>query len=91
MLDKIKAANQLRKMQSDLLKLTREIFHTEEKNKYKVVVRGDKMLERIEIDGEEDRLLKELINDALKEVEKKVEKKARGQAGDLMNMMGMAK
>ena len=91
MLDKIKAANQLRKMQSDLLKLTREIFHTEEKNKYKVVVRGDKVIERIEIDGEEDRLLKELINGALKEVEKKVEKKARGQAGDLMSMMGMAK
>ena len=90
MFDKIKAANQLRKMQSDLLKQTREIFHTTEKGKYKIVVRGDKMIERIEIEGIEDKYLKETINDALKEVEKKVEKKARGQAGDLMNMLGMA-
>jgi DNA-binding protein YbaB len=90
MFDKIKAANQLRKMQSDLLKQTREIFHTGEKGRYKVVVRGDKMIEKIEFDGVEDKILKEVINDAMKEVEKKVEKKSRGQASELMNMLGMA-
>lgn len=90
MFDKIKTANQLRKMQSDLLKQTREIFQSGEKGRYKVVVRGDKMIEKIELEGIEDKVLKDLLNDTLKEVEKKVEKKSRGQASELMNMLGMA-
>ena len=87
--DKIKAVNQFRKMQSDIQKQTREVFHTEEKGKYRIVVRGDKMIEKIEVEGKEDKFLKDLLNDSLKEVEKKVEKKMKGQAGELMQMLGV--
>lgn len=73
----------LRKKQSQIQKEMEQIFAAEEKNEYKVVVRGDRKIELIEIDGEEQKELKNLINNALKEVNKKVEKKLRGQLSDL--------
>jgi hypothetical protein len=40
-------------------------------------------VERVEVDGEEDKRLKEVFNKASKEVEKKVEKKMQSQFGNL--------
>ena len=59
------------------------IFATVEKGDLKIVVRGDKKIERIEIDGQEDKRLKETLNEAMKEVDKKVEKSMRGRMSDL--------
>jgi len=47
------------------------------------VVRGDKRIEKIEIDGEDYKEFKDVLNDSLKEVDKKLEKKLRAQAGEL--------
>ena len=47
------------------------------------MVRGDRKIESIEIDGEEQKDLKEIINSAMKEVNKRAEKQLRGQLGDL--------
>ena len=60
-----------------------QIFATEEKRGFRVVVRGDRKIESIEIDGEEQKDLKEIINSAMKEVNKRAEKQLRGQLGDL--------
>ncbi len=73
----------LRKKQSEMQKEMEQIFSTEEKGDVKVVVRGDRKVELIEIDGEEQKDLKNAINDAMKDVNKKVEKKLRGQLSDL--------
>jgi DNA-binding protein YbaB len=82
-LDKLKEANRLRKIQSDMQKQLEAIFATYEKNGVRVVVRGDRRVEKIEIDGEERKDLKDFINEAFKEVNKKVEKQMRGQLQDL--------
>jgi DNA-binding protein YbaB len=83
MFDKLQSMNKLRKMKSEIDKQLEQIFSVKEKGDVKVVVRGDKKIERIEFDGEENKDLKNLINDALKDVEKKTEKQLKNQMGDL--------
>lgn len=83
MFDKLKEANRLRKMQADIKKQLEQIFVTFEKAGIKVVVRGDRRIERIELDGEENKHLKDVMNEAYKEVDKKVEKQMRGQLSDM--------
>ncbi|MBN1162280.1 YbaB/EbfC family nucleoid-associated protein [Patescibacteria group bacterium] len=79
MFDKIKDLNNFRKAQSEIKKQLEQMFHSEEKRGTKVIVRGDKRIEKIEIDGEEDKELKDLINDAMKKMDKKAEKQLRGK------------
>jgi DNA-binding protein YbaB len=83
MLDKLKDLNKLRKMQSEMKKQLEQIFVTHEKDGIKIVVRGDKHVEKVEIEGDENKLMKDLMNDAMKEVDKKVEKQMRGQLQEL--------
>ncbi len=83
MFDKLKDLHRLKKIQSDIKKQLEQIFVVQESGNIKVVVRGDKRIEKIEIDGEEDKNLKNLINEAMKETDKKVEKQMRGQMQDL--------
>jgi DNA-binding protein YbaB len=83
MFDKLKDLNRLRKIQSDLKRQLENIFVTTDKSGISLVIRGDKKIEKIIIDGEENKVLKDVINDAMKDVDKKVEKQMRGQLGDL--------
>jgi DNA-binding protein YbaB len=83
MFDKLKDINKLRKAQSDIKKQLENIFVTSEKGGIKIVIRGDKRIERLEIEGVEDKALRDLLNDAFKDVDKKVEKQMRGQLQDL--------
>ena len=73
----------LRKEQSKLQKQMEQIFATVEKQDVKVVVRGDRKIEAIYFDGEEQKELRDMINDAIKDVNKKVEKQLRGQLSEL--------
>jgi len=83
MFDKFKEINKLRKLQAEIKKQLEQIFVTNERGDYKLVVRGDKKIEKLEIDGEDNSELRDLINKSMKEVDKKVEKQMRGQMGDL--------
>jgi len=83
MFDKLKDLNKLRKVQSEMKKQLEQITVDHEKNGIKVVVRGDKKIESVEIDGDENKLIKDIINDAMKQVDKKVEKQMRGSMKDL--------
>ncbi|HLB51700.1 hypothetical protein A3F07_00710 [candidate division WWE3 bacterium RIFCSPHIGHO2_12_FULL_38_15] len=83
MLDKLKDLNKLRKAQSEIKKQLEQIYISSEKNDMSVLIRGDKKIERLVVDGEENKELKDFLNVALKEVDKKVEKQMRGQLGDL--------
>jgi DNA-binding protein YbaB len=84
-----KSIYKAKKAQSQMQKQLEQIFASEEKRGIKVVVRGDRKIERIEIDGEEQKELKDLINSAMKEAEKKVEKQLRSSldVDDLKEML----
>jgi len=83
MFEKVKELNKFKQVQSKLKKQMEDIFSTAEKDGITVVVRGDKKIQRIEIDGEDQKNLKDLINSAFSDVDKKVEKQMRGQMKDL--------
>ncbi len=83
MLDKLKDLNKLRKAQSEIKKELEQIFVSEEKFGINVVIRGDKKIQKIEVDGEDQKDLKEILNNTFKKVDKKVEKQMRGHMGDL--------
>ncbi len=83
MFDKLKDLNKLRQVQTDVKNQLEQIFVEYEKEGILVVVRGDKRIEKIEIDGDENKLIKDIINDAMKDVDKKVQKKMQGQLKDL--------
>jgi len=83
MFDKIKDLNKLRKAQGEIKKQLEQIFVVSEKQGMRVVIRGDKRIEKLELSGEDNKVLRELLNDSFKEVDKKVEKQTRGQLKDL--------
>jgi DNA-binding protein YbaB len=83
MFDKVKDYNRLIKAQGKIKKQLEQIFVTSEKAGMRIVIRGDKRIEKLEIEGEDNKVLRELINDSFKEVDKKVEKQTRGQLQDL--------
>lgn len=84
-IDAIKAKRTQSKMQKEL----EQIFAVAEDKETRVVVRGDHKIEKIEIDGEEQKELKSVINDAMKAVEKKIQKKMASTANieDLKEML----
>lgn len=83
MFDKIKELNKFKQAQSKIKKQMEEIYASREKDGIKIVVRGDKKIQKLEIDGEDQKDLKDLINDTFGDVDKKVEKQMRGQLKDL--------
>ena len=83
MFDKVKELNKLRKVQGEIKKDLEQIFVSNEKSGMRVVVRGDKKIQKIEVDGEDQKELKDLVNNTFKDVDKKVEKQMRGRMGDL--------
>lgn len=83
MFEKIKELNKLKQAQSRIKKQMEEIFSTKEKGNIRIVVRGDKKIQKLEIDGQDQKELRELINEVFGDVDKKVEKQMRGQLKDL--------
>ena len=83
MLDKARRTGKLLKAQSAIKKELEKIYVSGEKREFKVTIRGDKHVERVVINGEENKILKDLINDVTKKAEKKAEKKTRGYLGSL--------
>ena len=91
MFDKIKQGKQLMQMRSQAMKLKSElenIKHSEESGDMKVVVDGAQNVSYIEIDGEEQQELLNLINKAMKSVQKKAAKKMMDMGGGLSGLFG---
>jgi len=82
MFDKAKEILKFRKMQSEMKKELENIFATVEKSGVRIVIRGDKHIEKIIVDEDEQRLLKDVLKDSMKEVDKKGEKQMRGKLGE---------
>ncbi|HSX39471.1 MAG TPA: hypothetical protein VLI92_02685 [Candidatus Saccharimonadales bacterium] len=83
MFDKLKDINNLRKVQGELKKEAEQIFVNGEKRDNVVLIRGDKHIEKLVINGVENKEIKDLINDTMKDVDKKLEKVSRSHLSDL--------
>lgn len=91
MFDKFQQLNQLRKMRSQAQTLQKELEQIKEsleEDGIKVVVTGDQKLSYIEINGEEQKKLAEVINKAMKNVQKKAAKKMLEMGGGLSGLLG---
>lgn len=91
MFDKFQQLNQLRKMRSQAQVLQKELEQIKEsieEGGIKAVVTGDQKLSYIEIDGEEQKKLTEVINKAMKNVQKKAAKKMLEMGGGLSGLLG---
>ncbi len=83
MFDKAKELLKFQQMQGEIKKKLEKIYASSEKAGIFVLVRGDKKIEKITIDGEEQKQLRDIINDTIKEAEKKAEKELRGELSNL--------
>lgn len=93
MFDKIKQGKELLKMRSQAKEMQKKlsgITESVEKGKFHVKVTADQKVEYIAIDGEEQKDLKDAINEAFKKVQKKAAQKMveEGGIGALMGGMG---
>ncbi|OGC56382.1 hypothetical protein A3H26_00375 [candidate division WWE3 bacterium RIFCSPLOWO2_12_FULL_36_10] len=75
-----------KKTQSQLNKEVEQITALKEEGNVSVVVRGDKRIVSIIVDGVENKRLRDLINDTMKILDKKIEKQLRGRSEELMDM-----
>jgi len=96
MFDKLKQGKELLKMRSQAQELQKKlsgVTASVEKGKFNVKVTADQKVEFISIDGEEQKELKEAINQAFKDVQKKAAQKMveEGGLGALFGNMGMGK
>jgi DNA-binding protein YbaB len=91
MFNKVKQVGELNKMRQQAKALQKElekIKETEEKGKYKIGVSGDQKVLFIQVNGEDQKELVDLINKAMKNVQKKAAKKMMDMGGGLSGLLG---
>jgi len=91
MFDKFQQLSQLNKMRQQAKTLQDELSKIKEsleKKGYKVVVTGDQKVDYIEINGEPQPTLVEVLNEAMKQVQKKSAKKMLEMGGGLSGLLG---
>ena len=91
MFDKIRQGKELLKLRQQAKQLQSEleqIRHTEERSGMKVTVDGTQNIVSLEVNGENQRELVELMNRAMKEVQKKSAKKMMEMGGGLSGLLG---
>jgi len=91
MFDKFKQGAELIKMRNQAMALQKELEKiklSEEKDGIRVVVTGDQKISYIEINGEEQKKLVDLINETLKKVQKESAKKMMEMGGGLSGLLG---
>lgn len=91
MFDKLQQGKDIIKMRQQakaLQKQLEQIEHVEEGKGMKVKVNGTQNVVYLEIDGEEQKDLLELINKAMKNVQKKAAKKMMEMGGGLSGLLG---
>lgn len=90
MLDKLKQMKELKKMRDEAMRIQKELSKIEvvgSKGDVEVKMSGDMKVVEVLIDGEEDRDIKDAMNDALKRAQKKSAQMMQ-QMGGLGGLMG---
>jgi len=92
MLDKVKQLNELRKLRAQAVQMQRELAQERvelEEGNMKVVVSGDQKVQSVEIDGEEQKRLVDLLNRAIKNAQQKAATKLTQMGGGLSGLSGL--
>ena len=91
MFDKFKQIGELKKMRDEALRIQRELaaekIEVEEEN-IKVIVSGDQKIQSLEIQGEAQPRLIEVLNKALKRSQEVAAKKVQQMSGGLSGLLG---
>lgn len=80
---KMKELFELKRKADSLKREMEQIVTTLEHHGVEITLRGDQHVEKVLVDGVEDKRLSEAFNEALKESQKKVAKKMQGRLGEL--------
>lgn len=91
MFQKMQQAKQLWDLRNKAMAMQKALaqeFVTIEKNGVKVVMSGDQKVQKIEIDGTENRNVAEAVNEAIKESQKIAAKKIQEMGGGLGGLLG---
>ena len=91
MFDKFKQLGELNKMRQQASALQKElekIIKKKKKNGWSVSVTGDQKIRYIKKDGEDLKVLVDLINEAMKKVQKEAAKKMMEMGGGLSGLLG---
>ncbi|OGY11596.1 MAG: hypothetical protein A3F61_01725 [Candidatus Blackburnbacteria bacterium RIFCSPHIGHO2_12_FULL_41_13b] len=91
MFQKMQQAKQLWDLRNKAMAMQKALaqeFVTIEKNGIKVVMSGDQKVQKIEIDGAENRNISEAVNEAIKESQKIAAKKIQEMGGGLGGLLG---
>lgn len=87
-LQQLKKLKQLRDQAMAMQKALSLEFVTVEKNGVKLVMSADQKVHKLEVNGEEQKQVIEVINDALKESQKVAAKKVQEMGGGLGGLLG---
>ncbi len=91
MFDKVKQLGELKKMRDQAIQmqkaLAQEKIEVEEQG-IKIVMTGDQRVEKIEIDGEEQNSLKDVLNKAIKKSQEVAARKLQEMSGGLGGLLG---
>lgn len=91
MFQKMQQAKQLWDLRNKAMAMQKALaqeFVTIEKNGVKIVMSGDQKVQKIEIDGTENRNVSEAVNEAIKESQKIAAKKIQEMGGGLGGLLG---
>jgi DNA-binding protein YbaB len=91
MFDKFKQMAELKKMRDEALKIQRELAAEKielEENGIKVVVSGDQKIQSLEVQGESQSNVIEVLNKALKRSQEVAAKKVQQMSGGLSGLLG---
>jgi len=91
MFDKVKQLGELKKMRDQAMEmqkaLAQEKIEVEEQG-IKIVMTGDQRVEQLEIDGEEQNSLKDVLNKAIKKSQEVAARKLQEMSGGLGGLLG---
>lgn len=91
MWDKIQQGKKLMQLRSQAMEMQKQLRAqtlTVEENGFKIVVNGAQEIQELEIDGEEQKKLREAINKSLKKSQEIAAKKLQEMGGGLSGLLG---
>ncbi len=91
MLDKFQQLKELKKMRDQAMQMQKALSQEKieiEENNIKIIMTGDQKLEKIEINGQEDNKLKDVLNKAIKKSQEVAARKLQEMSGGLGGLLG---
>ena len=89
--DKFKQLGELKKMRSQAMALQRQLAAEEvvvEEKGVRVVITGDQKVKELEVEGVSNKILVDVLNQAIKKSQKVAARKLQSMGGSLSSLMG---